>query len=491
MIKRFLLVALGSVLFHGMGIAEAADKSSASKPNVVFILADDIGYGDFGCYGATKVKTPNLDHLASQGIRFTDAHSAAATCTPTRYALMTGQYAFRNPLGSHILPGDAPLSIKPGTYTLPACFKKCGYKTAAIGKWHLGLGRESAMQDWNGEVKPGPLEIGFDHCFLLPATGDRVPCVYLQDHNVLNLDPRDPIKVDYEHAIAGHANEVMGIGRIGSMSGGKSALWKDDEIAKTITGRALKFIEENKGTPFFLYFATHDIHVPRVPAKQFRGSSGAGIRGDAIQEFDWSVGEILKTLERLKIAENTLIIVTSDNGGILDWGDTAERDGNEKSNNGHAFNGPLRGTKGSPYEGGTRVPFIARWPGKIKAGSSSDELICLIDMLSTTSTILGTPLPDDAGPDSFNFLPALLGNKTKAPIRQTLIEDSRRKSLRQGQWKYIMANGKNAKQKEEEELYNLADDLGEKHNLSKTNPEKANELAALLQKAMQQSRTRP
>jgi arylsulfatase A-like enzyme len=483
MTKCLFALLLGSILLT----AHAAEKSAEAKPNVVFIIGDDIGYGDFGCYGATKVKTPNVDKLATQGMRFTDAHSSASTCTPTRYSLMTGQYAFKNPLGSHILPGDAPLSIKPGTFTLPACFKSAGYATAAIGKWHLGLGNETATQDWNGEVKPGPLEIGFDHCFLIPATGDRVPCVYLQDHRVLNLDPKDPIKVDYKNALEGHSNPVQGIGRIGAMTGGASALWKDEEIAKVITKEAVKFIEGNKDHPFFLYFATHNIHVPRVPAKEFRGTSKAGIRGDAIHEFDWSVGEIVKALDRLHLAQNTLLIVTSDNGGILDWGDKPERDGNPESNNGHAFNGPLRGTKGTPYEGGTRVPFLARWPAKIKPDSSSDLLISSIDMLSTSAAMLGTTLQTNAAPDSFNFFPILLGDSKS--VRETLVEDSRRKALRQGHWKYIP--GAPGKKGAAEELYNLKEDLGEKDNLATIHADKTKELSALLNRLLEQERTRP
>ncbi len=469
----------------------AAPKNSFAKPNVVFIIGDDIGYGDFGCYGATKVKTPNVDSLAQHGLRFTDAHSPAATCTPTRYALMTGQYAFRNPLGSHILPGSAPLSIKPGTLTLPAIFKKAGYATAVVGKWHLGLGDEEGKQNWNGEIKPGPLEIGFDQSFIIPATGDRTPCVFVEGHRVVNLDPKDPITVDYENCLPGHSNPVQGIGRIGAMTGGKSALWKDEEIADRLTSRAKKFIEENRRQPFFLYFATHDIHVPRMPAKKFRGSSGAGIRGDAIQQFDGCVGEILKTLDRLKLAENTLVIVTSDNGGILDYGDTIERDGDEKSNNGHAFNGALRGTKGTPYEGGTRVPFIARLPGEIKPGKS-DELFCLVDMLATSAALLEQKLPDDAAPDSFDFLPVLLGAKIKKPVRDHLIEDSRRKAIRQGPWKYIpAAKGEGARGKAEAQLYNLENDIGETRNLAEKEPEKANEMRSLLDQVTKKSRTRP
>ncbi len=467
----------------------APPKTSAAKPNVIFILADDIGYGDFSCYGATKIKTPNIDRLAKQGLRFTDAHSAAATCTPTRYALMTGQYAFRNPLASHILPGDAPLSIKPGTLTLPTLFKKSGYATAVVGKWHLGLGDRESAQNWNGKIKPGPLEIGFDESFIIPATGDRTPCVFVEGHRVVNLDSKDPITVDYKNSIPGHSNVVQGIGRIGSMTGGKSALWRDEEISDRLVNRAVKFMEENKKKPFFLYFAAHDAHVPRMPAARFRGSSGAGIRGDAIQQFDWAVGQLLNTIERLHLAENTLVIVTSDNGGVLDYGDTVERDGDEKSNNGHAFNGALRGTKSTPYEGGTRVTFIARWPGKIKPGAS-DELICSMDMVATSAAFLGQKLPTDVAPDSYNFLPVLFGEKTEKPVRDHLIEDSsRRKAIRVGSWKYI-APTKGKLNRAGEELYDLSKDLSETNDLAAKYPEKAKELSVLMEQVMKHSRPR-
>jgi arylsulfatase A-like enzyme len=465
--------------------------SMPEKPNIVFILADDIGYGDFGCYGATKVNTPNVDRLARQGLRFTDAHSASAVCTPSRYALITGQYAWRNPAGDHILPGNAPLSIKPDTLTLPALLKAAGYRTAAIGKWHLGL--SDTAPDWNIEIKPGPLEVGFDECFIIPATGDRTPCVFVKNRRVRNYDPKDPITVDYKDCLPGHANQVAGIGRIGAMKGGKAALWKDDEIADTLTAQAVSFIEQNRHAPFFLYFATHDIHVPRMPANRFRKASQAGVRGDVIQEFDWCVGEVLKTLEKLKLADNTLIIVSSDNGGILDHGDSIERDGDVKSNNGHAFNGPLRGTKGTAYEGGTRVPLIACWPGRINPGTSG-ELVCLVDTMATCAALIGQPLPAEAGPDSFNLLPILLGQKEKQPVRDHLIEHSRRIGVRQGHWKLITSMAgprRKAAEPNRPELYDLTVDLGEKNDLAATNPDKVRELTGILERVRTRGRSRP
>ncbi len=478
--KRLIAIAVAFIALA------SARSFAADKPNVVFILADDIGYGDFGCYGATKVKTPNVDALAGHGLRFTDAHAPSAVCTPTRYALMTGEYAFRHKAGANILPGDAPLSIAAGTLTVPALMKQAGYRTAAIGKWHLGLGDASGQQDWNGEIEPGPLEVGFDECFIIPATGDRTPCVFVENHRVFNLDPGDPITVDYKDAKPGHSNEVGGIGRIGSMKGGAKAIWKDQEIGDTLTKRAVSFIEQNKSRPFFLYLATHEIHVPRMPAARFRGTSQAGVRGDDVQEFDADVGEVMSALDRSGLTQNTLLIVTSDNGGVLDHGDSVERDGDVTSNNGHAFNGPLRGTKGTPYEGGTREPFIARWPGHIKPGVS-DEMVCLVDTLATMSALMGESLPKDAGPDSFDILPALLGEKLDRPIRDHLIEHSRRMGLRQGPWKLII----DPQQKQAAELYNLATDIGETKDLSQENPEKTKELTAIYQRVRESGRSRP
>lgn len=484
---RLLLMTLLFRLF--VLLCVCVSLNAADKPNIVIILGDDIGYGDFGCYGATKVRTPEIDKLATQGLRFTDAHAASAVCTPSRYAMITGQYAWRNPAGDHILPGNAPLSIKPNTLTIPGLLKQVGYTTACVGKWHLGLADKAP--DWNIDIKPGPLEVGFDHCFIIPATGDRAPCVFVEDHRVKNYDPKDPITVDYDHSIPGHSNVIAGIGRIGSMKGGNAALWKDEQIAETLTSNVVSFIEGNRDHPFFLYFATHDIHVPRMPASRFRHASQAGPRGDVIEQFDWCVGEVLKTLDKLSLTTNTLLVVSSDNGGILDFGDSPKRDGDVVSNNGHKFNGPLRGTKGTAYEGGTRVPLIIRWPGKIQPGTS-DQLVCLVDMLSTCAAITGQKLPHSAGPDSYNLLPILLG-QTQQPVRDHLIEHSYRMGVRQGNWK-LLTPDKRPKHRQANgrpELYNLADDIGEKTNLAAKNPEKVKELTAILKKDREQGRSRP
>jgi arylsulfatase A-like enzyme len=491
--------------------ASAAAAPAAARPNVIVILADDVGYGDVGCYGATRIPTPHIDRLAGQGVRFTDAHAAAATCTPTRYALLTGEYAFRKP-GTGILSGVAPLCIDTGRTTLPSMMKRAGYATGCVGKWHLGLG--SGDVDYNAEIRPGPLDIGFDECFIVPATGDRVPCVYVRDRRVVGLDPADPIAVSYGEKIGSeptgrenpdllkmklsHGHDctiVNGISRIGYMTGGKAARWTDETMADTITGEAVRFIERHKDGPFFLYFATHDIHVPRVPNERFRGKSRTGVRGDAVTEFDWSVGQVVETLDRLGLAANTLLVVTSDNGPVLDDG---YADGAVADSEGHAPAGPLRGTKYSPYEGGTRMPFVVRWPERVRPGTS-DALVCQVDLLASLAALVKQPLPDDAGPDSFNVLPALLGESREG--RHHLVEQASRLAIRKGQWKYIpkgrAAQGKGKKtaapaaEGPAGELYNLAEDIGETKDLAAANPETARELADLLQRIVADGRSRP
>ena len=494
----------------------------AEKPNIVFILADDIGYGDLGCYGAKLVKTPVLDKLAADGCRFTDAHSPASTCTPTRRAFLTGTYSWRQQPGSSIAPGDAPLSIQPGTATVASLLKQAGYKTGVVGKWHLGLGGEKGP-DWNADIKPGPLEIGFDYCFLMPATGDRVPTVYMENHRIIGLDPSDPIQVSYKQKIGseptgkenpellklkhthGHDMTIVnGVGRIGWMTGGKAARWKDEDMADTYAKKAIDFITQSKDGPFFLYFATHGIHVPRVPNARFVGTSQAGTRGDAIQELDDTVGQVLAVLDKLKLADNTLVIFTSDNGGVND--DGYEDVGPEE----HKLNGALRGTKGTLYEGGHRVPFIARWPGKIKADTESAALMAHLDMPATFAALTGVELPADAAPDSINVLPALLG-ESKTARESAIFHTGGTQgplTLRMGQWKLIQPGGggyggkakakQNAKAPQDAkaapakpQLYNLADDPAEANDLAAKMPEKVKELSDLIAKAREAGRTRP
>ncbi len=477
-----------------------ANLLAAHRPNIILILADDLGYGDVGCYGATALKTPNMDRLGKQGLRFTDAHATSATCTPSRYSLLTGEYAWRKP-GTGILPGDASLIIQPGRTTLPSVLQSAGYHTGIVGKWHLGLGNGDV--NWNGDIKPGPQEIGFDDEFIMAATGDRVPCAFVENHRLVGLATNDPIRVSYQtnfpgeptgkdnpekltmHPSHGHDQSILnGISRIGYMTGGKAALWKDENLGDTFLGKAKEFIEKNQRQPFFLYYATHEPHVPRVPHPRFAGKSGLGPRGDAILQLDASVGKILDTLDRLKLAENTLVIFSSDNGPILDDG---YQDQARELNGAHRATGPLRGNKYSSYEAGTRVPFIVRWPVRVKPGVS-DALVSQIDLLASLAALTGQKFDARTAPDTKNYLSAFLGESATA--RQDLAEQGGPVALRDGAWKYIPAI-KGARllattktetgNAPEPQLFNLADDLGETNNLAAAQAERVAKMAAQLQ----------
>ena len=479
-----------------------ATAGAQNRPNVVLIYADDLGYGDVSAYGATRLKTPHVDRLAREGIRFTDAHSPAATCTPSRYAMLTGEYAWRKP-GTGVLPGNAALIIEPGRPTLATVFQRSGYATGVVGKWHLGLGLAGGP-DWNGEIHPGPNDIGFDSAFIMAATGDRVPTVYVENRRVVGLDRADPIAVSYDeplgkaptgrdnpnslrvHPSHGHDQTIVnGISRIGYMTGGTTALWKDEEMADVFTRKAVGFIEQHRARPFFLFFALHDPHVPRTPHPRFVGATTLGPRGDAIAQLDWSVGEILSALDRLKLATNTLVLFTSDNGPVIDDGyrdDAIEKLGD------HTPAGPFRGGKYSNFEAGTRVPFIVRWPRRVKP-AVSDALVSQVDFIASFAALLDSPLKDARVRDSENTLPALLGTSTTG--RSVLVEQAGSLALRQGQLKYI-SPGKGPQinpntrtelgNDAEPQLYDLATDREERINLAAKQPEKVRELASVLDK---------
>lgn len=485
-IKAGVTLLAGAALNPSSLAADAtAAKPPANKPNIVLILTDDSGFGDFGCNGATRVKTPNIDRIAAQGTRFTRAYCPSATCTPTRYSLLTGEYPWRK-RGTGILPGDAALIIEPGRTTLPSLLKAAGYATAAVGKWHLGLGNGTGPIDFNGDIKPGPCEIGFDYFFGMPATTDRVPCVYIENHRVMNLDPADPITVSYRKKVGneptgkdhpeletrvrsnvGHDGTIVnGIGRIGWMAGGKAARWKDEMMARDFSSKACQFIERNSKNPFFLYFATHEPHVPRWPDDRFRGKNAAGIRVESLEEMDWCVGEVMKTLDRLGIGDNTLVIVTSDNGPAVSDGyaDGAQRD---EAKAGHKATGQFRGGKYTPFEGGVRMPFVARWPARIKPGTVSSEIICLTDMLATMAALVDRPLGPKDGVDSINVLPALTGEGKSARPDLIVMGSSRPSGIISGDWKLLGS-----------ELYDLKDDPSESRNVAKQHPDIVRELNA-------------
>lgn len=497
----FTVPVLRLIALANFGFAMAQEPAPLPKPpqHIVLIYADDLGYGDVACYGATAVATPNLDRLAAGGLRCTDAHSAAATCTPSRYALLTGEYAFRQK-GTGVLPGDARLIVTPGRTTLASVLQGAGYRTAVVGKWHLGLG--TGGLDWNGRIAPGPLEVGFDECLLLPATGDRVPCVYVADHHVRGLDPADPIRVSYRERLGdeptgaeqperlrmrwafGHDQTIVnGISRIGYMTGGRSARWVDEDMADCFTERAVQFLRQHRRERTFLFFSTHDIHVPRAPHPRFVGKTDLGPRGDAIVQFDACVGRLLDELEALELTADTLVILTSDNGPVVNDG---YRDAAEERLGAHRPAGPWRGGKYSAFEGGTRVPFVVRWPGRVSVGSSA-ALVGQVDLLHSLAKLVGVSLPEGAAPDSLDQLGALLGADTVG--RDHLVEQAGSLALRIGQWKFVLASQGarfDAATKielgnaPEDQLYDLAADPGETKDLAKAAPERAAAMRARL-----------
>lgn len=492
--------------FLSLLLLQSSNAQVGKKPNIIFIYVDDLGYGDLSCYGATKIRTPHLDQLAAKGIRFTNAHATSATCTPSRYALLTGQYPWKRK-GAEVLPGDAPLLIPTEQTNLAGVLKSAGYKTAVVGKWHLGLGAETA-KNWNARVSPGPNELGFDYSFIFPGTADRVPTIFLENGTAVGLDPADPIEVSYVKKIGneptgrenpellkmknslnhGHDNTIVnGIGRIGFMKGGKTARWTDEELPLTFLNQSKSFIEENKHRPFFLFYALTEPHVPRMPSTVFKGKSGLGFRGDAILQIDWAVGEIIRHLKSLGVYENTLIIFSSDNGPVLDDG---YEDGAVTQLNGHTPWGVLRGGKYSSYEAGTRVPTLLSWPQKVKGGQVSDALVCQLDLLASLSALVGASLPQDKKADSQDQLKAWLGKDKKG--REYLIKQGKVPNvIIKGEWKYIQATSGLAVSRLtnielgnqlEDQLFNLKNDQGEKVNLATQYPEIVKELSALLKK---------
>tara|TARA_Y100001980_G_C14556914_1_gene353561 strand:- start:76315 stop:77817 length:1503 start_codon:yes stop_codon:yes gene_type:complete len=474
------------------------EASAPGNPNIVIVYLDDLGYGDVGAYGSTVLKTPNMDRLAKGGVRFTNGYASSATCTPSRYAILTGVYPWREK-DARILPGTAPLLMDTEQMTLPRMLKQEGYYTGIVGKWHLGLGAGNV--DWNAKISPGPNEVGFDYSYILAATQDRVPTVYIKNGYVVGLDPDDPIEVDYQKNFEGeptgkdnpelltmkwhhgHNNSIVnGIPRIGFMKGGKSALWKDEDMADTFLEEAQAFVRRNRDTPFFLYYAMQQPHVPRTPHPRFAGKSGLGPRGDAIVEADWCLGEFIRTLEEENLLENTLIIFSSDNGPVLNDG---YYDDAEEKNGDHTPWGPFRGGKYSLFEAGTHVPFITYWQGTIQPGVS-DALVCQLDLFSSIASLVGS---NERIADSQEMLKTFLGESIEG--RESLvIEATSRTALRKGDWVLIppypgpelnkMVNIELGNNKEYQ-LYNLKEDIGEQNNQADSNPEKLSEMIETFQ----------
>lgn len=516
-ITNTILLCAGMTIAAGTVTFAAAN---STRPNIVLIMTDDLGYGDVGCYGATKIKTPNVDRLAAEGVRFTQGYAPSSTCTPSRYSLMTGEYAWRQKERKNsILDGDAPLCIEPGRLTLPAMLRQAGYQTGVVGKWHLGLGDGLTPVNFNGVIKPGPLEVGFDYSHIIPATVDRVPSVWVENHRVVGLDAADPIVVSYltnlnaeptglerpdllkQKADKQHSGTIInGISRIGFMKGGQTARFKDEELATTVVAKSVAFIERHKDKPFFLNVGMFEPHVPRVAEPPFVGKSESGVRGDVIEQIDWQVGEIMKALDRLGLTTNTLVIFTSDNGAILFDG---YFDRSVEDLNGHKPAAGLRGWKYLVYEGGCRVPLLARWPAQIKP-RVSQQIFSLVDFMATLASLTGQKVPKTTAPDSLDLSQVLLG-KTKKNVRDNTVLHgiSDALALRSGDWKYIRAtaNGKatgighganaadprfGASRIPEPLLFDLAKDPNETTDVIKQNPKVAAKLRAQLEAIQKQ-----
>jgi arylsulfatase A-like enzyme len=508
----FLLASLLTLPLLAMG------ESPPRLPNVIVILADDLGFGDVSCNGTSKFKTPNIDRLAKEGLNLTSGYAPSSTCTPSRYSFLTGEYAWRKK-GTGILPGDSPMIISPTRMTVPRLYQKAGYATAAVGKWHLGLG--NGAPNFNEQIKPGPNELGFSYSYIMAATGDRVPCVYLENGRVVNLDPADPITVNYRQKIGnwptgrenpellrmkaneGHADTIVnGIGRIGFMTGGKAALWNDHTMTDTFTAKSLDFIKQNKDKTFFLFYAAHEPHVPRDPNPRFIGKSGVGQRGDAILQFDETVGKILDLLKQEKIDDQTLVVLTSDNGPAVADGYADEALADE-TKTGHHANGTWRGGKYSEFEGGNRVPFLARWPGRIKPGTTTSEVVCFIDWLATSAALTNQKLDPEEGPDSFNILPVLTdAGKSPRPFLLLGNPDARSNAsaIREGKWKLILKKqGPGTRNPQHDGpnptglplMFDLEKDPKETTNIASTNPEVVKHLQDLINQSQKDGFSRP
>ena len=490
-----------------LGLLPLSAAAQGQQPNVILLVADDLGYGDLSCYGATRVATPTVDSLAAHGLRFTNMHACASTSTPSRYAMLTGMYPFRRQ-GTDVAAGNAGSIIPKDQLTVAKLMQQAGYATAAIGKWHLGLGERTAQQDWNGLLDLTPRDLGFDYHYIMAATADRVPCVYIEQGRVANFDPQAPIEVSYRNNFEGeptgrthpelltklrpsHGHDqaiVNGISRIGFMKGGGRALWRDESIADSIVSHAIGFIDAHRDGPFFMYLCTNDVHVPRLPHERFRGLSPMGLRGEAILQFDWTVAQLTQALRERGLDRNTLILITSDNGPVLDDGydDRAEELAGD-----HRPGGPWRGGKYSAFEAGSVVPFIAYWPEGVKGGRTSHALASLIDVPATLAALAGIRVPEGAAPDSENHLSTWLGRDRKPRKFAVSMASNRSLVLRTQRYKYISPSQGSPMitwgpkietgYSPTPQLYDLSRSPYENENIAEKKPRKLHELRALLE----------
>ena len=485
-----------AVAIPGCNEAVTQQKTGHGRyPNIVFVMADDMGIGDVSCYnGESMIATPNMDKLATQGVRFTDAHSPSAVCTPTRYGVLTGRYCWRSRLKRGVLNGFSQPLISQNQITVAELLGKQGYRTACIGKWHLGVGwqskdafpitnrKDTARVDFTKPITDGPNDHGFDYSFITAAcsTVDS-PYVFIENGKCTALP-------------TGRMERRESVVTYGSRPGPMVPGWSNEDVDPTYVKKTEEFVKQHlaghKNAPFFVYLLLSTPHAPWLPPDFVKGKSKTGPRGDMVVLADWCVGKVVDMLDRYGVSENTLVIVTSDNG---------PRIGKE----GHKSAGPYRGYKAHIWEGGHRIPFIARWPGKIKPNTTSDELICLTDLTATCAALTGTELPDDAAQDSYNILPALLAEKLDEPIRDAIVHHSAKGvfAIRQGPWKlipdtktsggWVKPRGKGPEPGTPGQLYNMVDDPYEQNDLWETHPEIVRRLTELLEKYKKQGYSRP
>lgn len=464
----FLKLSMKAVRFGVAAACWPLLAAAVPMPNIVIVLADDFGYGDAACFDPqhSKIPTPHIDRLAREGMMFTSAHSSAAVCTPTRYGLLTGRYNWRSPLQEGVIkPFGAPL-ISEDRLTIGGMLKRQGYHTACIGKWHLGWewARNGKTVVFDQPIGGGPLTRGFDHYFGVDVP-NYPPYTFIENDRVTAL-PTDTVP----RSVAVKANVTVN----GAMAPG----WRFEEILPTLAAKAAAYIDQRAetGHPFFLFFALTTPHHPFTPSERFAGKSGISAIGDLVMETDWALGEVMTALERNGLAGNTLVIFCADNGHIGRFVEPFQQAG-------HRVSGPFRGYKASIWEGGHRVPFVARWPGLVKPGSQCAQLISLNDCMATCAEITGVQLPANAAEDSFSLMPLLKGEDR--PIRAAVVSHSADGifAIQRGEWKLIAGR--------QVALYNLATDIGETKNLSAQHPETVAELTALLKKYVGDGRSTP